>query len=134
MGWVTWDSHMGWSHGTVTWDGSHGMVTWDGHMGWVKWEGSHWMVTHLSKHGCQSEVSISFKTGGYTKCVIYKYQTKYGKHLARKCDFLRYLSAVAAFLYLYITHFVYPPVLNVILSSAWLIIAPMFRKICDHPI
>ena len=25
----------------------------------------------------QSEVSISFKTGGYTKCVIYKYQTKF---------------------------------------------------------
>merc|ERR1712208_74980 len=27
---VTWDFHMGWSHGTVTWDGSYGMVKWDG--------------------------------------------------------------------------------------------------------
>jgi len=50
-GMVTWDGHMGWSHGTVTWGGSHGMVTWDGSYGMVK-------------------VSSFFKTGGYTKCVI----------------------------------------------------------------
>ena len=43
---------MGWSYGTVTWEGSDGMVTWDGpvvlshgmgHMGWshgtVTWDG-----------------------------------------------------------------------------------------------
>ena len=73
MGWVTWDSHMGWSHGTVTWDGSHGMVTWNdhmrlshgmGHIGWshgtltwnnshgmVTWDGSHEMVTWDGSHG-----------------------------------------------------------------------------------
>jgi len=52
MGSVTSDGHMGWSHGMGTWDESHGMVTWDGSYGMVK-------------------VSSSFKTGGYTKCVIY---------------------------------------------------------------
>ena len=75
MGWLNEMGHMG----LVTWDGSHGI----GHMGWshgmVTWDGSYGMV----------KVSSSFKTGGYTKCVIYKYQTKFQKHLSRKCDFLR---------------------------------------------
>ena len=74
---VTWDGHMGLSHGTVKWDGSHGMVTWYGHiglshgMGHIGW--SNGMVAIFN----QSEVSIYLKTGGYTKCVIYKYQTKF---------------------------------------------------------
>ena len=70
---VTWDGHMGRSHGMSHMGRSHGTVTWDGHMEWVIWDG---------------QVSSSFKTGGYTKCVIYKYQTKFQKHLSRKCDFL----------------------------------------------
>merc|ERR1712082_457701 len=92
MGWVTWEDHTRWSHGMVTWDchmgwvtwdshmgWSHKTVTWDCHMGWVTWDGSYGMV----------KVSSFFKTGGYTKCVIYKYQTKFQKHLTQKCDFLR---------------------------------------------
>merc|ERR1711891_55438 len=59
---VTWDGHMGLSYGMA-------------HMGWSNGVGDIFN---------QSEVSIYFKTGGYTKCVIYKYQTKFEKHLARK--------------------------------------------------
>ena len=90
MGPVTWDGHIGLSHGIVTWDdhmgGSHGM----GHMGW-----SHGMGT------CDDHMGLSHGMGnmgwsgkyflqnwGYTKCLIYKYQTKFQKHLPRKCDFL----------------------------------------------
>ena len=42
---VTWDGHMGWSHGMGHMGWSHEMVTWDGHMGlshgMVKWDGCY---------------------------------------------------------------------------------------------
>ena len=63
MGWVTWDGHMGLSHGMVTWDGHMGLSHGMGHMGWSNGMGAIFN---------QSEISIYLKTGGYTKCVILK--------------------------------------------------------------
>ena len=60
---VTWDG----SHEMVTWDGSHGMVTWDGHMGLSHGMGHMGWSNGMGAIFNQSEVSISFKTGGYTK-------------------------------------------------------------------
>ena len=45
---VTWDGHMEWSHGMVTWvtwDVSHGMVKWDGSYRMITWDEPHGMVT-----------------------------------------------------------------------------------------
>ena len=46
MGWSHRMSHMGWSHGMVTWDWSHGMVTWDGSHGMLTCYG-HCFLAHL---------------------------------------------------------------------------------------
>ena len=57
MGWVTvtWDGHMGISHGMGQMGWAHGMVIWDCHMGWVTWDGhigwSHWTVTWNGSYG-----------------------------------------------------------------------------------
>ena len=65
---VTWDG---------TWDDYKGLVTWDGHMIWSHGMGHMGWSNGVGAIFNQSEVSIYFKTGGYTKCVIYKYQTKF---------------------------------------------------------